>query len=121
MVDSRGVRVIELVLIGIAALGLLAAIGDRLLDREIVAMVFVCFNNLAHLALQLSLLAWSSGALAGDTLVDPSRESAALATTTSHVVCSEQEGDHDRRARPARTRTKNGFGWVADLAQAPQL
>ena len=52
----RGVRIIELVLIGIAALGLLAAIGDRLLEREIVAMVFVCFNNLAHLALLLSLL-----------------------------------------------------------------
>ncbi len=43
-------------LIGIATVGLLAAIGDRLLEREIVAMVFVCFNNLAHLALLASLL-----------------------------------------------------------------
>ena len=34
----------------------LAAIGDRLLEREIVAMVFVCFNNFAHLALLASLL-----------------------------------------------------------------
>ena len=51
----RGVRVAELVLIGIATLGLLAAIGDRLLEREIVAMVFVCFNNVAHLALLTSL------------------------------------------------------------------
>ena len=50
------VRVAELVLIGIATIGLLAAIGDRLLEREIVSMVFVCFNNLAHVALLASLL-----------------------------------------------------------------
>jgi hypothetical protein len=50
------VRVAELVLIGIATVGLLAAIGDRLLEREIVAMLFVAFNNLAHLALLASLL-----------------------------------------------------------------
>jgi len=52
----RGVRIVELVLIGIATLGLMAAIGDRLLAGEIFAMVFVCFNNLAHLALLVSLL-----------------------------------------------------------------
>jgi hypothetical protein len=52
----RAVRRVELVLVGIATLGLLAAIGDRLLEREVIAMVFVCFNNLAHLALLLSLL-----------------------------------------------------------------
>jgi len=52
----HGVRIVELVLLGAASLGLLAAIGDRLLEREIVAMVFVCFNNAAHLALLLSLL-----------------------------------------------------------------
>jgi hypothetical protein len=52
----RGVRIVELVLVGLATLGLLAAIGDRLLEREIVAMVFVCFNDLAHLALVVSLL-----------------------------------------------------------------
>ena len=51
----RGVRVAELVLIGIAALGLLTAIGDRLLEREVIAMVFVCFNNLGHLAMLVSL------------------------------------------------------------------
>lgn len=51
-----GVRIVELVLVGVATLGLLAAIGDRLLEREIVAMVFVCFNNLAHLALLGSLV-----------------------------------------------------------------
>ena len=52
----RGVRIVELALIGTATVGLLAAIGDRLLEREIVAMVFVCFNNFAHLALLASLL-----------------------------------------------------------------
>ena len=51
-----GIRIAELVLIGIANGGLLAAIGDRLLEREIVAMVFVCFNNVAHLTLLASLL-----------------------------------------------------------------
>ena len=50
------IRVAELVLIGIATAGLLAAIGDRLLEREIIAMVFVVFNNLAHLALLASLV-----------------------------------------------------------------
>ena len=50
------VRVAELVLIGIVTVGLVAAIGDRLLEREIVAMVFVVFNNLAHLALLASLI-----------------------------------------------------------------
>jgi hypothetical protein len=52
----HGVRVAELVLIGIATVGLLAAIGDRLLERETIAMVFVVFNNLAHLALLASLV-----------------------------------------------------------------
>jgi hypothetical protein len=48
--------VAELALIGIATLGLLAAIGDRLVEREIVAMVFVAFNNLAHVSLLASLV-----------------------------------------------------------------
>jgi hypothetical protein len=51
-----GVEIVELVLVGIATAGLLAAIGDRLLEREVVAMVFVCFANLAHLALLVSLV-----------------------------------------------------------------
>jgi hypothetical protein len=51
-----GIRIVELVLVGVATVGLLAAIGDRLLEREVVAMVFVCFNNLAHLALLASLV-----------------------------------------------------------------
>jgi hypothetical protein len=50
------VRVAELVLIGIATLALSAAIGDRLVEREIVAMEFVCFNLLAQLALLASLV-----------------------------------------------------------------
>jgi hypothetical protein len=52
----RGVRVAEFVLIGVATLGLLAAIGDRLLEREVVSMVFVVFNDVAHLALLASLV-----------------------------------------------------------------
>lgn len=52
----NGIRTVELVLVGIATLGLVAAIGDRVLEREIVSMVFVCFNNLAHLTLLASLV-----------------------------------------------------------------
>src|SRR5215212_859455 len=43
-----GIRFAELVVMAILAIGLVAAIFDRILDREIVAMIFVLFNNLAH-------------------------------------------------------------------------
>lgn len=51
-----GVRFVELTVMAILAIGLVAAIFDRLLDREIVAMVFVLFNNLAHWGIVASLL-----------------------------------------------------------------
>jgi hypothetical protein len=52
-----GIRIAELVLIGIAELGLLAAIGERLIEREAIAMGFVLFNNAAHIGMLYALLA----------------------------------------------------------------
>lgn len=55
--SPNGVHVAELALIGVAELGLLAAIGDRLSEREAIAMGFVCLNNAAHLGMLYALLA----------------------------------------------------------------
>jgi hypothetical protein len=55
--SPNGIHVAELALLAVAELGLLAAIGDRLTERETIAMVFVCFNNAAHLAMLYALLA----------------------------------------------------------------
>lgn len=46
----------ELIVMAILATGLVAAIFDRILDREIVAMIFVLFNNLAHWGIITSIL-----------------------------------------------------------------
>lgn len=51
-----GARLAVLILLAVAELGLLAAIGDRWLEREITAAVFVVFNNAAHLAMILAVL-----------------------------------------------------------------
>jgi hypothetical protein len=55
--SPAGFRVAELALLGLAELGLLAAIGDRLIEREIGAMAFVIANNAAHLGMLYSVLA----------------------------------------------------------------
>jgi hypothetical protein len=55
--SPSGIRIAEFVLIGVAELGLLVAIGDRLIEREAVAMGFVLFNNAAHLGMLYALLA----------------------------------------------------------------
>jgi hypothetical protein len=52
-----GIRIVELVLIGVAELGLIAALGERLIEREAIAMGFVVFNNAAHLGMLYALLA----------------------------------------------------------------
>jgi hypothetical protein len=46
----------EVILLGIAELTLLAAIADRVMEREITAMVFIVCNTTAHLALIWALL-----------------------------------------------------------------
>jgi hypothetical protein len=50
------IRIAELALLGVAELGLIAAIGDRLIEREITAMGFVVVNNAAHLGMLFALL-----------------------------------------------------------------
>ena len=54
--SPSGIKIFELALLGVAELGLLAAIGDRLIEREITAMGFVLFNNAAHLGMLYALL-----------------------------------------------------------------
>ena len=52
-----GIHIAELALLGVAEVGLLAAIGDRLKERELIAVGFVAFNNAAHLGMLYALLA----------------------------------------------------------------
>jgi hypothetical protein len=50
-----GLRLVQFVILIILSLGLLAAIFDRIADREIIAMVFVVVNNLGHWGMVLGL------------------------------------------------------------------
>jgi hypothetical protein len=52
-----GVHIAELAFLGVAELGLLAAVGDRLGERELIAVAFVACNNAAHLGMLYALLA----------------------------------------------------------------
>ena len=58
-----GLLLVQLILLAILALGLLAAIFDRLADKEIVAMVFVVINNLGHWGMVLGILGSSAAML----------------------------------------------------------
>lgn len=55
-----GIRLAQLVVLTVLALGLLAAILDRIIGREIVAMAFVILNNLGHWGMVVAL-AFSPG------------------------------------------------------------
>lgn len=48
--DGGAWRMIAIVAMAIATLGIVAAVADRLIEREIIAMVFVPFNLVGHLA-----------------------------------------------------------------------
>ena len=50
-----GLRLAQLIVQVILALGLVAAIFDRLIEREIIAMAFVILNNLGHWGMALAL------------------------------------------------------------------
>jgi hypothetical protein len=50
-----GIRAVQFALLVLLSLGLVAAIFDRLDEREIVAMVFVLFNNLGHWGMTAAL------------------------------------------------------------------
>lgn len=43
-----GLRLAQFIILAFVSLGLVAAIFDRLIEREIVAMAFVVINNLGH-------------------------------------------------------------------------
>jgi hypothetical protein len=55
--SPSGVRIAELVLLGAAELGILLTIVDRVLERELIAVGFVLFNNAAHASMLYALLA----------------------------------------------------------------
>ncbi len=50
-----GVRLAQLVVMALLSLGLVAAIFDRLAERELVAMSFVVVNNLGHWGMTAAL------------------------------------------------------------------
>ncbi len=52
-----GVRLAQTIVMGILALGLTVGIADRIQYREIISMVFILTNNLAHWGIVLALLA----------------------------------------------------------------
>ena len=56
-----GLRLVQFILLIVLSLGLIAAIFDRLADREIVAMGFVILNNLGHWGMVLGLTAVAIG------------------------------------------------------------
>ncbi|MBI3651892.1 MAG: hypothetical protein HY231_12800 [Acidobacteria bacterium] len=51
-----GARLVEFAVLAILAIGLVAAIFDRFVEREIVAMIFILLNNLAHWGVVASVL-----------------------------------------------------------------
>lgn len=54
-----GARLAQAVVLGMLALGLAAAIGDRLIERELVALAFVALTNLGHWAMLAAV--WQGG------------------------------------------------------------
>lgn len=56
-----GAALAQLVVLAILSLGLVAAIGDRWIEREIVAMAFVVVNNLGHWGMVAALLLGATG------------------------------------------------------------
>jgi hypothetical protein len=50
-----GLRLVQFAILALLSLGLVAAIFDRIVEREIVAMVFVLLNNLGHWGMVFAL------------------------------------------------------------------
>jgi len=61
-----GLRLAQWIVLVVLSLGLIAAIFDRFIEREIVAMAFVIVNNAGHWGMVIALL---SGAETGRALV----------------------------------------------------
>ena len=50
-----GARLVQAVVLGLLCLGLIAAIADRLADREIVGVAFIAGMNVGHIAMLVAL------------------------------------------------------------------
>jgi hypothetical protein len=57
LATPHGIHLFELALLGVAELGLILAIGDRILERELIALGFVLFANAAHVGMLFAILA----------------------------------------------------------------
>jgi hypothetical protein len=55
--SPSGIRIAELLLLGVAELGILVAIVDRVIERELIAVGFVVLNNAAHASMLYALFA----------------------------------------------------------------
>ena len=53
----EGVRLAQVIVLAVLSLGLVAAIFDRLAEREVIAMIFVIVNNLGHWGTVVALTA----------------------------------------------------------------
>ena len=56
LATPHGIHVFELIVLGVAELGLVLAIGDRIIERELIALGFVLFANAAHLCMLFAIL-----------------------------------------------------------------
>lgn len=74
-----GLRFFQLIVMTTLALGLVAAIFDRLRERELISMIFVLFNNLAHWGIvSMMLVTRKEGSLVFVIDPEPIPESHAL-------------------------------------------
>ncbi|HSD01628.1 MAG TPA: hypothetical protein VLB81_04625 [Gaiellales bacterium] len=55
--SPSGVRIAELVLLGVAELGILLTMVVRVIERELIALGFAVFNNAAHASMLYALFA----------------------------------------------------------------
>lgn len=51
-----GIRLIQLIILGILSLGIFLAIFNRWQNKEIISMIFVLFNNMGHWGMFLALI-----------------------------------------------------------------
>jgi len=58
-----GARLAQLIILAVLAFGLLVAILDRLVEREVIAMIFVLINNAGHWGMVAALASkrWDAG------------------------------------------------------------
>ena len=55
--SPSGIRIVELLLLGVAELGILLTMVVRVIERELIALGFAVFNNAAHASMLYALFA----------------------------------------------------------------